>query len=431
MQASGVRNVSRRKRAAAYIACGLFLILADVLFWARIAWAAPEYTPYANSVVAQSGPNIGTANNAVGKPDGKAASFLGINSSLTLDMGEGEEGTNGLKVYFGALNLGAQIKVDFLDSNQEVIGSATRLLSLLAPVETFQYDWRTTNKAYRFVRITSLVSVGLGLDAVEALGFIGSSPTQDTDGDGIPDREDSSPLVPASNMGGGGGNGGGNNNGNNGGGSGSGGSNSSGGSSSTNSSTASHTTTTTTRTIITTTSGSGTTPVVNNPPAADSDKDGDGMDDSWEVANGLDPTNKNDASADPDGDGLNNLREYQLDTNPKKADTDGDGIPDGWEVDNGLNARQDDALEDPDGDGITNLGEYRYGGKPYSADRLTELAAAINRKERWWSWVIMAALLVLAAWSLRRGLHATAVKKRHRRHHRAKQSGVSSSLPPL
>src|SRR6185369_7857946 len=106
--------------------------------------------------------------------------------------------------------------------------------------------------------------------------------------------------------------------------------------------------------------GRGITTEDNTPPPASNDKDGDQMDDAWEQNNGLDATNKNDAASDPDGDGLSNLREYQLDTNPKKADTDGDGIPDGWEVDNGLNAKKDDALEDPDGDYVTNLGEYHF-----------------------------------------------------------------------
>jgi hypothetical protein len=62
-------------------------------------------------------------------------------------------------------------------------------------------------------------------------------------------------------------------------------------------------------------------------PAAE-DSDGDGIPDSFEIANGLNPL-VNDAALDPDGDGLSNLAEFQKGTNPHKADTDGDGIPDG------------------------------------------------------------------------------------------------------
>ena len=46
------------------------------------------------------------------------------------------------------------------------------------------------------------------------------------------------------------------------------------------------------------------------------DLDGDGMDDSWEVANGLDPTDPADATDDPDGDGVDNLDEFLASTDP-------------------------------------------------------------------------------------------------------------------
>jgi len=58
------------------------------------------------------------------------------------------------------------------------------------------------------------------------------------------------------------------------------------------------------------------------------DVDGDGMDDAWEVANGLDPTNGDDGSLDPDGDTWSNLTEFLNRTNPNNVDTDGDGLND-------------------------------------------------------------------------------------------------------
>lgn len=73
--------------------------------------------------------------------------------------------------------------------------------------------------------------------------------------------------------------------------------------------------------------------------AADSDNDGD--------ADCL--------SDDDDGDGL-------IDEDPAGWDTDGDGMNDGWEAANGLNATSpsnaDGPNGDPDGDGLTNLMEY-------------------------------------------------------------------------
>lgn len=62
------------------------------------------------------------------------------------------------------------------------------------------------------------------------------------------------------------------------------------------------------------------------------DSDSDGMTNSWEAANGLNP-NVNDANVDSDGDGLTNLQEYQAGTNPKSSDTDGDGLLDGIDGD--------------------------------------------------------------------------------------------------
>lgn len=62
---------------------------------------------------------------------------------------------------------------------------------------------------------------------------------------------------------------------------------------------------------------------------------------------------------DADEDGLNNLAEYTAATNPTIADTDADGMPDGFEVANALDPLdKDDAELDADGDTFTNLEEY-------------------------------------------------------------------------
>ncbi|MDY8135557.1 hypothetical protein [Aquimarina sp. 2201CG5-10] len=52
----------------------------------------------------------------------------------------------------------------------------------------------------------------------------------------------------------------------------------------------------------------------------DQDLDKDGIMDQWEIKNGLDPTNKEDANEDPDGDGKSNKQEYQKNTNPYQKD---------------------------------------------------------------------------------------------------------------
>ena len=93
----------------------------------------------------------------------------------------------------------------------------------------------------------------------------------------------------------------------------------------------------------------------------DPDTDKDGLDDGWEVANGLNPNDGGDVTSDvndpgqaadsssdgtevdawpdpgdgpngdPDNDGLTNTQEQELGTDPKRSDTDSDGLNDRWE----------------------------------------------------------------------------------------------------
>jgi hypothetical protein len=131
------------------------------------------------------------------------------------------------------------------------------------------------------------------------------------------------------------------------------------------------------------------------------DSDGDGMPDGWEVLNGLNPINPGDAGMDNDIDGLNNLLEYlhgadpkskdtdkdglndgdelglaetdgipnKFITNPSMSDSDGDGMPDGWEVLNNLNPTDSsDAALDQDTDGLTALEEYHNHTNPFNPD---------------------------------------------------------------
>jgi|GEM_PF-1271156 len=121
------------------------------------------------------------------------------------------------------------------------------------------------------------------------------------------------------------------------------------------------------------------------------DVDGDGMRDSWELDNGLDPTDPSDAATDLDGDGLSNGDEFALGTNPNSADTDGDGVSDGDEfnvlgsdpllADTDGDGMSDgfeqtfgfdlldpaDAALDADGDGLSNVGEAAFGTDPNAA----------------------------------------------------------------
>lgn len=84
------------------------------------------------------------------------------------------------------------------------------------------------------------------------------------------------------------------------------------------------------------------------------DRDGDGLPDAWEETFGLDPDDPsgvNGASGDPDGDGLNNFREHQEDTHPRRSDSDRDGTSDGDEVTNGTDPAGATEPHDADLDG--------------------------------------------------------------------------------
>jgi len=75
-----------------------------------------------------------------------------------------------------------------------------------------------------------------------------------------------------------------------------------------------------------------------------SDNDEDGMPNSWERTNGLDPWAAADASADTDHDHISNLHEFQLGTSPTNADSNGDSLNDGWQNLYGQNPLQPKAM---------------------------------------------------------------------------------------
>ena len=100
----------------------------------------------------------------------------------------------------------------------------------------------------------------------------------------------------------------------------------------------------------------------------DDDDDNDGLPDTFETSNALDPRNRSDGSEDPDSDGLTNLEEYLNNTQPNDNDTDDDGMPDSWEVEYRLQPTLDDSKDDPDGEGLTNLEEYLNNTRPNDND---------------------------------------------------------------
>ena len=106
--------------------------------------------------------------------------------------------------------------------------------------------------------------------------------------------------------------------------------------------------------------------------ADDSDSDGDGMTDEYELANGLNLT-FDDSALDLDEDGLINYAEFLLGTSANNSDTDYDLMDDKFEVDYALNPFFDDSAVDLDSDGLTNLQEYISGTFPNDSDTDNDL----------------------------------------------------------
>ena len=105
------------------------------------------------------------------------------------------------------------------------------------------------------------------------------------------------------------------------------------------------------------------------------DADSDGMPDTWELANGLDPTT-NDAGGDPDSDGLSNLQEWQAGSDPQASGGPTAPTPSspvaGTEVAFATPPLAFTNATDPDGDTLT------YEVEIYSDSTLTALVETVT-----------------------------------------------------
>ncbi|WP_253816760.1 hypothetical protein [Myxococcus xanthus] len=106
------------------------------------------------------------ASAALGAPDGQAATLLGLlNTALVLDLGQGEEGTGDLRVYYQGLSLALVAQVDFLKADGSFIGSSSlHLVELGLGTHVAAYPG---NVPYRYVRLRGAVLARYLVDAVE------------------------------------------------------------------------------------------------------------------------------------------------------------------------------------------------------------------------------------------------------------------------
>ncbi|HLD65651.1 MAG TPA: Ig-like domain-containing protein [Pseudomonas sp.] len=103
----------------------------------------------------------------------------------------------------------------------------------------------------------------------------------------------------------------------------------------------------------------------NGTSAFQSDRDGDGLLDGFEVKYGFNPKVAGEQFLNNDGDDLNNLREQELGTHPRQTDSDADSLSDSAEVD----LHNSDPLnEDTDYDRVLDNLEVLHKADPRKAD---------------------------------------------------------------
>lgn len=120
---------------------------------------------YANELVSNSFFDLFSPQNALGEPDGLYADFRDQDTFLKLDMGNGEEGYDGLTLFVYVLDYGARAVVTFYSEDNAVTGTDNVLFS---PGAT---EWTATyygTEPFRFVKISSPETEQWRLDAVQA-----------------------------------------------------------------------------------------------------------------------------------------------------------------------------------------------------------------------------------------------------------------------
>nr|WP_237726584.1 Ig-like domain-containing protein [Corallococcus coralloides] len=130
--------------------------------------ASVTWDPYADAVATGTTATVLNASAALGAPDGQAATLLGLlNTAMVLDLGQGEEGTGDLRVYYQGLSLALVAQVDFLKADGTFIGSSALHLVELGLGTHVAVATYPGNVPYRYVRLRGSVLALYLVDAVE------------------------------------------------------------------------------------------------------------------------------------------------------------------------------------------------------------------------------------------------------------------------
>ncbi|WP_246356654.1 FG-GAP-like repeat-containing protein [Pyxidicoccus fallax] len=130
--------------------------------------ASLTWDPYADAVASGTTATVLNSSAALGAPDGQAATLLGLlNTALVLDLGQGEEGTGDLRVYYQGLSLALVAQVDFLKADGTFIGSSSLHLMELGLGTHIAVATYPGNVPYRYVRLRGSVLALYLVDAVE------------------------------------------------------------------------------------------------------------------------------------------------------------------------------------------------------------------------------------------------------------------------
>jgi len=126
--------------------------------------AAAPSDQYADAAI-DSPAGVYQPSNAVGAPDGAYADFQNSLASVTLDMGEDEEGTGDLTLTYKIFEIGAIYRVELLDADSNVLQNTSATFTAYSTETTVPYSGTTS---YRYVKVTCVENELWSLDAITA-----------------------------------------------------------------------------------------------------------------------------------------------------------------------------------------------------------------------------------------------------------------------